>query len=87
MKKYKSGFTVSGKHPYETEEWVYSEEHSNKNKIVFLGYDANLFPMPNLSSRPDNDYNKAWFARLKQLALNFTKDFTGEVWLDDVKIK
>ena len=79
MRKYKSGFTVSGKQPYETEEWLYSEERSTKDKIVFLGYDANLFPMPDLSSRPNTNYNKARFARLKQTALNLTKDFTGDV--------
>lgn len=87
MNKYKAGFTVYGKCPYETEEWLYSEEYSNKNKIVFLGYDANLFPMPSLSSRPNTDYNKKWFKKLKQEALNVTKGFEGEVWLDDVKIK
>lgn len=87
MSKYKAGFTVTGEHPYATEEWLYSEDYSNKNKIVFLGYDANLFPMPKLSSRPNTDYNKEWFKKLKQKALNVTKDFEGEVWLDDVKIK
>lgn len=87
MKAYKAGFTVNGKEPYETEEWIYSEEYSNDNKIVFLGYDANLMAMPNLSERFINDYNKKWFEKQKRKALMFTKDFKGEVWLDDIKIK
>lgn len=87
MKKYKGGFTVTGKHPIETEDWLFSKKYSNSNKLVFIGYDANLFPMPNLSERPDNAYNRAWFETLKKTALEFTKDFDGEVWLDDVRIK
>ena len=87
MIKYKAGFTAYGEHPIETEEWLYSEDYSYKNKIVFLGYDANLTPMPILSSRLNTDYNKEWFKKLKKVALNVTKDFKGEVWLDDVRIK
>lgn len=87
MKKYKRGFTVNGEHPIETEDWIFSPEDSNPNKLVFLGFDANLYPMPNLSKRPDNEYNREWFKKLKKTALEFTKDFKGEVWLDDVKIK
>lgn len=87
LKKYKKGFTVSGKHPIETEDWLFSKVESNPNKLVFLGFDANLSPMPNLSERPDNEYNRVWFKKLKRVALEFTKDFKGEVWLDDVKIK
>ena len=87
MKKYKGGFTITGNHPIETEDWLFQKDKSDQNKLVFYGYDANLFPMPNLSERPDNAYNRKWFEKLKNTALEFTKDFKGEVWLDDVKIK
>ncbi len=87
MKAWKGGFTVRGKHPYETEDWFYSEKYSNKNKLVFQGYDANLHPMPNLSTRPKNDYNNKWLEKLRRTALVHTKGFKGEIWLDDVKIK
>ena len=86
MNKYKAGFTVYGENPIETEEWLY-DENSSKNKLRFLGYDANLCPLPNLSTRPKNDYNKKWSEKLNKIALEYTKDFQGEVWLDDVLIK
>ena len=46
MKKYQSGFSV--RHPKESmcdEDWVFSKKDSTNQKLVFLGYDANLFPM------------------------------------------
>ena len=73
-------FTIfDNRNPILTEEWIYSEENSNSNKIVFLGYDANLMPLPNFSGwKNDRTINKA---------LEATKGFDGEVYLDDVKIK
>ena len=50
MIDYKRGFTVSTKHPIETIEWLYSEENSDENKLVFLSYDANLYPCSNFST-------------------------------------
>jgi len=83
IKKYEAGFDYDDPiDPIGDEEWLFSEKNSNNKKLVFLGYDANLWPMPNFSKRTD---------RLKStivnLALERTKDFEGEVWLDDVQIK
>jgi len=83
MNEYKAGFTIHGKHPCETEEWLYAEEHSNDKKLVFFGYDANLCALPYLGKRlPCPSYSK-----LRNRALEFTEKFKGEVWLDDVRIK
>lgn len=83
LKPYKGGFTVNGKHPIETDEWLLSEEDSTENKLVFLGYDANLCPTPDFSKWPKTD----WKEKVIHRCLEFTKDFRGEVWLDDVRVK
>ena len=79
---FKGGFTVSGKHPIESIEWIL-EENSNDDKIVFQAYDANLHPLPNIS----NWENKELINKQINKALIITKEFYGEVWLDDIKIK
>lgn len=84
--KYKAGFDVEKGHRILTEIWCFEEKQSNDNKLVFYGYDANLFPLPNLSERT-NYGDKMWVEKAKEIALELTKDFKGEVWLDDVKIK
>ena len=77
------GFTITGPSPFMTEEWLYQEDKSNDSKLVFYGYDANLYPSPNFSNRPETEWNKKVIDR----ALEVTKYFKGEVWLDDVCIK
>lgn len=81
--KYESGFVVTYEHPIMTEEWLLSKERSSQNKLVFLGYDANLCPMRDFSERIKNKDSK----KVIQVALERTKEFNGEVWLDDVQIK
>lgn len=84
MKKYQAGFSV--RHPKESmcdEDWMFSKKDSTNQKLVFLGYDANLFPMTDFSKWPETDWKK----KVIRTALNRTKGFTGEVWLDSVKIK
>jgi len=87
MNKYKTGFSVAGEHSILDEEWLFSEEYSNNSKLVFLGYDANLMPMPPLREANHENFTADWFVKLKEKALNFTEGFQGEVWLDNVKIK
>ena len=86
LDKYKAGFDVELGHRILTEIWCFEEKLSNENKLVFYGYDANLFPLPNLSERNDKS-NQMWVEQAKEEALELTKDFNGEVWLDDIKIK
>ena len=87
MIKYKTGFSITGEHSIFNEEWLLSEKYSNNNKLVFLGYDANLMPLPLLGEANHKNFTADWLVELKEKALNFTKDFKGEVWLDNVKIK
>lgn len=84
LEKYQAGFCVD--HPKESmcdEEWLFSKKDSSNDKLVFLGYDANLFPMTDFSKWPETDWKK----KVIRIALNRTKGFKGEVWLDSVKIK
>lgn len=83
MDKYEKGFTVNGSEPFMTEEWLFQKDHSNDTKLVFYGYDANMFPQNHFSKWPETE----WKEKVKNIALDFTKDFKGEVWLDDVCIK
>ena len=66
-----------------TEEWLLNKAKSTDNKLVFEGYDANLFGLPSLSSRPQT----SWTGTLITSTLEMFSWFSGEIWLDDVKIK
>lgn len=76
-------FTFKGKHPIETVEWYLDEESSNGDKTVYFAYDANLYPLPYFSTWKDEEYKQ----KQVKAALDMCKDFKGEVWLDDVKIR
>ena len=89
LDKYKRGFTVTGKHRIETTDfylttfWILSRDSMSDNFLQFFAYDANLYPTPDFSTWKDNKFKQKQIKK----ALEFTKDFYGEVWLDDVKIK
>ena len=40
MEKYKSGFTVEVIDGECSVEWLFDEENTTENKLVFMGYDA-----------------------------------------------
>lgn len=81
-KKYNM-FAILGEEDYMREDWILSEEHSETNKLVFLGYDANLYPMLDFKDFPETE----WKEGIVKKALEFTEDFDGHVYLDSVKIK
>ena len=86
MDKYKSGFTVEvidGECSVWDMEWLFDEENTTENKLVFIGYDANLYPAPNFSTWEKGK----WKQKQIDAALRRSRDFEGEVWLDDVRIK
>ena len=86
MDKYKSGFTVEvidGECSVWDMEWLFDEENTTENKLVFMGYDANLYPAPNFSTWKKGK----WKQKQIDIALRRAKDFEGEVWLDDVRIR
>lgn len=80
--QYKAGFTKFGAHLIETIDWLYDERYSTDTSLRLLAYDANLYPCPNFST---------WTEEYKQEHVDFIldrcKDWHGEIWLDDVKIK
>ena len=86
MEKYKSGFTVEvidGECSVWDMEWLFDEENTTENKLVFMGYDANLYPAPNFST-----WKKGKWKQMQiDAGLRRARDFEGEVWLDDVRIK
>lgn len=83
IKQLKRGFHYSENYnPWTCEDWLYQADKSNKSKAVFYGYDANLFPMPNFSV-----VNKEHREKVTKKALEYFKDYDGEIWFDDVKIK
>lgn len=81
--KYRAGFAVKSDNPMCGEDWMFDKKSSTNEKLVFQGYDANLFPLPNLSTWPET----MWKQKVIQTGMQRTIDFTGEVWLDDVRIK
>ena len=86
MGKYKSGFTVEvidGECSVWDMEWLFDEENTTENKVVFMGYDANLYPTPNFSTWKKGK----WQQKQIDAALRRARDFEGEVWLDDVRIR
>lgn len=83
LEKYKGGFIVKAKNRINDTEWIFDKENSNENRLIFLAYDANLLTLPPLSTWQ----NKGFKQKQINKALEVTKDFKGEVWLDDVKIK
>ena len=86
LKKYESGFTVEandGECSVWDMEWLLDKENTTESKLVFMGYDANLYPTPNFSTWTESD----WKQKQIDIALRRAKDFVGEVWLDDVRIK
>ena len=68
LDKYKAGFDVELGDHILTEIWCFEEKLSNERKLVFYGYDANLFPLPLLSQRNDKS-NQMWVEHAKEKAL------------------
>lgn len=67
---------------YKAQTWYLEEDESTGNKLQYYGYDANLYPLLDLSKTSEENQRKV-IEKFKQL---FKKD-NIEIWLDDVKIK
>lgn len=67
---------------YKAQTWYLEEDKSTNNKLQYYGYDANLYPLSDLSKTSEENQRKV-IEKFKQL---FKKD-NIEIWLDDVKIK
>ncbi len=79
--KYKGGF--SNGLGYETVEFLLDEKDSNETKLMFQAYDANLCPLPDAST-----WTKKWLKKQTKFLSNaVSKEFIGELWLDDVLVR
>lgn len=87
LEKFEGGFTVDfytgSRWDYIlTEEWILNRDGTDEDNLRFWGYDANLCPMKDFSTRKDKCCDE-----VVNKALKITKNINVNVWLDDVKIK
>lgn len=64
------------------EEWLLDEKKTNATALHLLGYDANMYPMPDLATRPVK-----YQEHVKSEVLEQLKDWDGSIYLDGVLIK
>lgn len=64
-------------------EWLFDDVNSTDTNLMFLAYDANLWPMPVLSKWPVEETRYSNIT----LALSILEGINADVWLDDIKIK
>ncbi len=67
---------------YKSQTWYLDEDEATSDKLQYYGYDANLYPLLDLSKTSEENQRKV-IEKFKQL---FKKD-NIEIWLDDIKIK
>lgn len=67
---------------YVGQTWCLEKDESTDNKLQYYGYDANLYPLPDLSKTSEENQRKV----IEEFKRIFQKD-NIEIWLDDVKIK
>lgn len=83
IEKYKSGFCVYGNDPILTEEWLLDKENTIATELRFIGYDANLWPMPDWR---EFDKNNPWHVKRLKKCKQVAKDFEGKVYMDFICI-
>lgn len=81
-KEYPKIIDLPGKHDYDSQIWISKESESTKDKLQYYGYDANLYPLPDLSKTSKENQNRV----LGNMGNKF-KDINMEIWLDDIKLK
>ena len=67
---------------YVGQTWCLEKDESTDNKLQYYGYDANLYPLPDLSKSSEENQRKV----IEEFKKIFKKD-NIEIWLDDIKIK
>lgn len=83
LQDWRGGFTLRfTNNPIFDEEWLLDDRYSTESELHFIGYDANLMPMENLSTTPEQHRVK-----VIELAKYRLRDVQATVWLDDVKLK
>lgn len=67
---------------YVGQTWCLEKDELTDNKLQYYGYDANLYPLPDLSKTSEENQRKV-IEKFKRI---FEKE-NIEIWLDDIKIK
>lgn len=80
IERYKGGISIGD--GIAGEEWLLDEENTTVNSLHLLGYDANMYPMPDLSRRPAKYQDHVKCEVLKQL-----NEWDGAVYLDGQLVK
>lgn len=80
IERYKGGISIGD--GIAGEEWLLDEEKTTGSSLHLLGYDANLYPMPDLSRRPTK-----YQEHIKGEVLKHLKDWKGKVYLDGQLVK
>lgn len=76
-------FVYNGKHQIETIEFILNKkEYKKTGKKVYQAYDANFYPLPNIS-----EWNKEYADKILHFCKNRLKKEDGEIYIDDIKLK
>lgn len=83
IERFKGGFGVQSGTQISDVDWLLNTSESSEDKLVFESFDANLCPLPNLSSWGNEKWKNKNIAKAKEIF----KDFNGKVYLDDILIR
>nr|DAF46682.1 MAG TPA: hypothetical protein [Siphoviridae sp. ctAFE3]DAX76565.1 MAG TPA: hypothetical protein [Caudoviricetes sp.] len=82
MSEYPKFIELHGKYGYDSQLWCLEKAKSTDTKLQYYGYDANLYPLPDLSKTSEKNQKRV----LGNMGNKF-KDINMEIWLDDIKLK
>ena len=75
MKEHLKNIVLTYNHGYESQTWILEEIESTKDKLQYYGYDANLYPLIDLSKTSEENQKDVIY-KVKRL---FEKD-NIEIW-------
>ena len=79
LEKYKGGLSLFK--GFKTVELLLDESNTNENELYFLGYDADMYPLPDFSTFPLNYQSVIKLAVKSRLT-----DWKGSVYIDGTKV-
>ena len=77
---FKGGFSIG--RGFGTDEILLDEKRTKGNVLAFLCYDADLMPVPDIST-----WSEKGRKRVLDVVRERTNAINAEVWVDDVKVK
>lgn len=79
LEKYKGGLSLFK--GFKTVELLLDERNTNENELYFLGYDANMYPLPDFATFPLN-----YQSVIKLAVKGRLSDWKGAVYIDGTKV-